>query len=414
VGDPTLITAFIGLTGVLTVLLGFVLGKKISGNFLGLVYAALLAVSPVVISLTSQIWSPDLIPIFIMTTLFIILGIYQKKSIFLYFLLGIFLSLIIDMEIVVGLLFSAGIIISLVVSRKLYRIKNALLVIAGFLLVLSPRIIFDFRHEHLLTKTLIIGIKNMFFRNSNAGSINIIEKLKTIFSLWNDTLAFHNPLIGTILLIFVVLAFIMWFKKAKTTIRFFSTIVGLTIVVTIVGIILFGHDIWPHYLVALPLLFVFLLSLAFTFLYNEKKFSKVTLVIVAILVVGIFNPWSMVHSMSIPLWEGDASVYRNQTNAVDYVYKMAKGKNFKYIVYTPPVYDYTYRYLFQWYGGKEYGYQPTDKNPYYLFVIIEPDYQFPDRITQWLKVRENDGKIISESKQKGGIIIQTRILDKND
>ena len=122
------------------------------------------------------------------------------------------------------------------------------------------------------------------------------------------------------------------------------------------------------------------------------------------------KPLELISSFKKPVWEGNAAVYRNQVNVIDHVYKNAKGNKFKFIVYTPPVHDYTYRYLFSWYGQKSYGYLSNDKDAKYLFVIIEPDYEYPSRVTDWLEIRKNDGKTIEEEKLKGGIIVQTREL----
>jgi hypothetical protein len=414
-GDPTLYTAFINLTGVLAVFLSFLLGKKIGGDFLGLTLAALFAVSPVVVSLTSQLWNPDLIPIFIVLTFFVIYGIYLKPKKKLCIFLGLLLGLIIDMEIVVGLLFLVGIITSLLATRKLYKIKDLFFVLLGFMAIMLPRVIFDVRHQFLLSNTLLNGLKSLLLYNKSGDTgLNINVKINSIFSLWNDTLAFHNPLVGIILLLLIVLVLLFGFKKEQKKVKFITLVAVITLAVSLFGILLLGHDIWPHYLVALPILFIMLMSLALTYLYNLKKFAKVSVVLAIVLVVGILNPVDIFHSLTTKLWEGDAAVYRNQTNAIDYVYKTADGKRFKYIVYTPPVYDYTYRYLFDWYGPKKYGYLPSDKNPELFFVIIEPDYQFPDRVTDWLKIRANDGKIISASKQKGGIIIQTRTLERSE
>ena len=56
----------------------------------------------------------------------------------------------------------------------------------------------------------------------------------------------------------------------------------------------------------------------------------------------------------------DPSLFKNEIAAIDYVYKFAKGENFKAYAYLPSVYDYPYQYLFWWYGQRKYGYLPAD------------------------------------------------------
>ena len=66
----------------------------------------------------------------------------------------------------------------------------------------------------------------------------------------------------------------------------------------------------------------------------------------------------------------DPSLYKNEVAAIDYVYKYAKGQNFKVYTYLPSVYDYPYQYLFWWYGNKKYGYIPGE----YAYSPNKPPY----------------------------------------
>ena len=120
------------------------------------------------------------------------------------------------------------------------------------------------------------------------------------------------------------------------------------------------------------------------------------------------KPIQVIADLQKPLWEGDASVYRNQLTALDYIYRQAAGKKFEFIVYSPAVFAYPYDYLFSWYGPKKYHYAPTKGHEKLFFVIIEPEFQRPTLLRDWLKIREKDGKIIKEQNIKGGIIVQTR------
>ena len=90
------------------------------------------------------------------------------------------------------------------------------------------------------------------------------------------------------------------------------------------------------------------------------------------------------------------------------MYKQANGKDFKYVVYTPPVHDYTYRYLFMWRGQSKYHYLSNEEAKT-AFFIIEPDPGYEDRPKWWLKARENDGVIIKSTTLSSGIIVQTRV-----
>jgi hypothetical protein len=161
-------------------------------------------------------------------------------------------------------------------------------------------------------------------------------------------------------------------------------------------------------LVGLPVVYISFFSIG---LYLLAKQMKNNLIVLIVFCLSIFmNQNNLITNLdfSKPSWEGNASVYRNQLEVIDYVYKEARGQNFKYNVYTPPVFDYTYRYLFKWYGPKKYAYSPTH-TARIAYFIIEPDPGYPDRPKWWLEDRRNDGKIIKEDVLKGGIVVQTRI-----
>ncbi len=409
-GDPQFFTGLINATGVIMVSLAYFLGKKIGGTVLAISWSGLLAVSPAVIALTSQIWNPDLIPIFWIGTYISLYFIYKNRKPQLnFFVLGVLMALIIDMEIVVGLLYAAGIFLSVIIlGKKFFSIKKVLLCVLGFLIIMSPRFIFDFRHDNVLSRTLINGLLQMFVRGGDGSPTTpFSQKALAIFSIWNETFTSGNVILGGIMLATVLLLTIILFRKTNSTIKFFLTTTIVTISISIIGLFLFGHEIWNHYLVMFPVLFVTWLAVVITMVGSVKKYRISALLFAFILIVLNINLPQQYKNLTTPLWEGDAAVYRNQVKVVDYIYEKANKNPFKFIVYTPPVHDYTYEYLFNWYGPKKYGYTPNESSKLF-FVILEPDNEQPQRLKDWLKVRENDGETIEVSKVTGGIVVQTR------
>lgn len=355
-----------------------------------------------------------MIPIFWILSYVIIYNIFRGKRLILnFFLLGIISSLIIDMEIVVGLLYSAGIAVAvLITQRKVLSIKNISVGFLGFLLVLIPRVIFDIRHENLLSKSFIQGISSMVLDGGSGGSVTpLAQKILLIFGSWSDTITLGNRSFGLVALILTTLASVAFYRYGNDKLKFFLKITLIAIVISILGILSFGHDIWGHYLMIFPLLFVTWVSIAFGLGFCIKKYKIILLIVAMGLIIFNMNIPDRIKEYSSPLWEGNASVYRNQISVIDYVYSKSGDEPFKYIVYTPPVHDYIYRYLFNWYGEKEYNKLPNEDNAQLLFVIMEPDYENPQRLTDWLKLRENDGEIIDETLVKGGITVQTRKLN---
>jgi len=414
-GNPQGIDLFFVLLGAITFLLGYVFGKRLSGPFLGIILVSLIAVSPYMIFLSSQIWNPNIAPFFIILLLLILKKIFDKgfvKNRALLLALGLLLGLLIDTEIIFGALFFVGIVLSfvLIFRRKILN-WNLLYVALGILLILSPRILFEFRHNFIMTRTIFanLGIP------SSVGLL--IPTIKIIFNrveffnnLFSETITHGNKIISLVIFVFVLAINIIGFSKADKVEKMFLKTITVIFLVFFLGLTFFSGDIFEHYVVGLPLLYILMVGMGINFLGKYILNKKYAVIVLLFLLYLNINPIDFVSNLGKPLWEGNAAVYRNQVAVIDYIYNDAKGENFKYIAYTPPVYDYTYRYLFSWYGKNKYGYVPIETNRKLFYVILEPDYEMPSRLKNWLKYREGDGTIQEEKIIKGGIIVQTRIL----
>jgi 4-amino-4-deoxy-L-arabinose transferase-like glycosyltransferase len=410
-GDPQGIALTMSLIGIIVIILSFYFGKKIGGNFLGLTLASLVSVSGVMISLSSQIWNPNIAPFFVVLALLVLSKIFEnnkKSKSFLYFFLGICLTLSIDIEIVYGLLLSIGIILSVLLIQKKFNLRSVVFFVLGGLIIIAPRIVFELRHQFLMTKALVAFLTS----SSSSSSIlalfhNFIDRVNILFNQFASTLANDNKLLAGLEVIFIAFSIVLFYRKSEKIIKNFIKIPLVVILIFLIGITFFSHDIWPHYLVGLPVFYLLLFAISIYLL--AKNFSaKLAVLIVLMVFLFNLNPYSQIQNLSKPLWEGDSAVYRNQVAVIDYIYKQAAGKSFKYVVYTPPVYDYTYQYLFDWYGPKAYHYSPQVQANLAYF-ILEPDYQDPSRLRNWLIQREADGRIIRSQQVRGGIIVQTRI-----
>jgi 4-amino-4-deoxy-L-arabinose transferase-like glycosyltransferase len=409
-GNPQGVALCMAIIGILTVFLAYLFGKKLGGTFLGLTFASLVSVSPFLISLSVQIWNPNVAPLFIFFVLFVLYKVYAQEKIKLwyFFALGFLLALIIDLEIVFGLMFFMGIVLSvLLMAYKKISLKAILAFALGVLVIFSPRIIFEFRHQFLMTKAFISFLTTGDASQKLSLVDSFINRASIVFNQFNQTVALENAVLGFLIIVFTLVMLAAFYKKADSIIRKFIGTSLVVIFVFLVGLTFFKHDIWPHYLVGLPVFYILLVSMAAGLLRQKMNNYLLPALIVLVIFLINLNPASIINNLTKPVWVGDASVYKNQLQVIDYVYNQSKGKDFKYVVYTPAVYDYPYQYLFQWYGPHKYHYAPSvDSRTAYF--ILEPDTQYPFRLTDWLKQREKDGKIIKTEKFESGIIVQTR------
>jgi len=314
-----------------------------------------------------------------------------------------------DYEIVFGLLFMLGTIFSLAfILNKKINLKSITLFILGALVIFSPRIIFEFRHQFLMTKSFF----SFFITGHSSQSYNFLEKLINrigiLFNDFNFAATFENKVLGLVAILFTLFTILIFLKNASEIVKKITKTALIILATFFLGILFFNHDIWPHYLTGLPIIYILLLSISISLFAQKTNNYLVSCLIVLFLFLLNLNPIGLINNLSKPLWVGDASVYRNQLKVIDFVYEEAKGKEFRYVVYKPPVHDYTYRYLFKWYGLSKYHYSPNDSS-HLAFFILEPDTQYPFRLTDWLKLREKDGRIIKIEKFASGIVVQTRI-----
>ncbi|HMS22615.1 MAG TPA: glycosyltransferase family 39 protein [Candidatus Levybacteria bacterium] len=407
-GNPQGIVFFMVLTGIATIICGYIYGRKVSGKWLGIIIAAILGLSSAMVGLSSQIWNPNIAPL-VLLILFLVLPLtrQEKNSIFKKIWIGILLGLLLDAEIVFGVLIIASVIIFLLLieKKRFFTFPSMGLVIGLFVMVL-PRIVFELRHDFIMTKSLLI---------KHSGDQRIFEPFQffevvpdryiTFLNQFSDTFGVNN----TMSVLILIVCFLTLFLLRKTIQKKEKGVIVLcvvTITTFFLGSAVFARAVWGHYLVALPVVYIIFVSLSFYIL--ARKHMIIGICIIILLCLSSVRLPGIIDSIKNPYWEGNAAVYRNQEAVIDFIYKDANNRPFNYIAYTPVVHDFTYQYLFSWYGMKTYGYTPRQKRADLFYVIIEPDFGNEYRITDWLKIREKDGKILDEKVIKGGIKVQMR------
>lgn len=128
--------------------------------------------------------------------------------------------------------------------------------------------------------------------------------------------------------------------------------------------LIFPRLLKDYYLYMLPVYMSLFLGI-----YVYLLYKKITLKIVLVgLGIGLFVlfGWDVQTRIS----DRSIEMYGNQLSVIDVIYANAMGSSFKVYTYTPVIYDYTYQYLFSWYGNKHYGYIPQD----YAYLPDEPEY----------------------------------------
>lgn len=396
-GSPAGVALFVALSGVLAAIGAYAWGKRfVDGRFAAL-FGLILATSPEIVASTTQIWSPDLL---IVTTLFLILFLFHvpKLGTRMFLVIGFLLGLQGELEAVYGVLFLLAWLTALLVwYRGFMSIWKVGAILVGIFSVELPRIIFELRHSFIQTKSILGGLGSEI----NPG----IRTDYLVFSRGNLGHVVPGDVVQLLLVgCFLGILIVSW-KRYPLQLTTFVRALGTMVAVFWIATIFFPRGFWPYYLIGLPVVYAFLVALSLS--TALKAWSRGALVLTALYFFFLVKPLEFIDGIRKPPFIGNAAVFRNQREVIDYIYQEAGGP-FKYIAYTPPQIDYTWQYLFSWYGKKKYGYVPDDSNWNSMFVILEPDPDYIPRILDWLKVRKNDGILIQTKTFESGIRVQTR------
>ena len=304
-----------------------------------------------------------------------------------------------------------GIFIPLIILASVILTKNLKLLkqkgfwvgVGAFALTLLPQIIFDLRHQFIMSRAILRHLSE----NSGNG-FNFLNRFQVIASSFYDTflpiLMNHKMFTGIILLLSVPLAY-NFIKEAKKDKLVYVSMIFIA--VPFLGYLILPVTVNPWHLGGDMAVSLILIAYLLKKLMEGRIVSKLISVALSISIVwfGLLNIGNFfLNDLGKP--NLDPSLYKNEISAIDYVYQKAAGQNFKVYTYLPSVYDYPYQYLFWWYGQKKYGYIPGE----YVYSPNKPTY-IPSQ-EKFQGVKDNFSGLIFLIKEPDRI--QTRQAWEND
>ncbi len=317
--------------------------------------------------MTSYAFNPN--PVALLTPLFVyLLSQYIENKKFIYGALSAFLGgLFFNFEMSFGVFIPLVIILSIfIINRSIFKSIKFYLAFLFYLFCLLPQIIFDYKHNFIMSGAIAAHLnretKSLIF-------LNRFEEIKSNFyNVFIPTL-FNSKLLSNLILLLSIPVLFKFFKIVKKDSVVIISL--LYIFVPFVGFLFLPVTVNPWHLggpmTAAIILVGFIIKKLGEFNLSAKFISFV--LIISILYFSFFNIAKFFIKDRTTL-NMDPSLFKNEIAAVDFVYKRAKGANFKVYTYLPSVYDYPYQYLFWWYGKKTYGYIPEE----YAYLPNKPKY----------------------------------------
>ncbi len=340
---------------------GFFLLKLVGrwSSFLAIPIGAIWIASDHIVLANLYAFNPT--PVMLLTPLFIYLLVeYLEKEKGIYAILTWFLAgLFFNFEMNFGVFAPIIILVSVILTKnaKLLRQKWFWLGFAIFILFLLPQVIFDLKHQFLMSRAVLRHLSE----NSGAG-FNLLARFQVIASSFYNT--FLPTLMNQKIFAWIILGLLVpliygLLKKGKEEILVFVSLIF--IFVPFLGYLIIPVTVNPWHLGGEMAASLIVLAYLFKRLVDGAIISKLISIFLSISVIwfGLSNIGNFfLYDLKKP--NLDPSLFKNEIAAIDFVYKKADKKNFKVYTYLPSIIDYPYQYLIWWHGLKEFGYLPMD------------------------------------------------------
>lgn len=406
----------------------FMLFRKIIGARMAMIMALIMSISPVFVSSDQVVLSPHpLVYLFTFYIGFCYNICFLKKKNYLLCLLpliGVFFQF--EIAFAVFVLPTTFLIFLLTKNLQIIGAKEFWFGVILMLMTFIPQMIFDLKHNFLISKSLISfvsGSQNSLYEHSSPLHVRFYER---IFSFKEDfismALYFKNYLFS-LLALFV--SFVGWFHalhERKYKIMRLGSICIIILLTFFVGFTLYPGPIWPWYRVGLPSAYILLLVLPLGVLLDKSLLWKwiVSFILFGFCMYGV-KPAELYDQFKGKIPFGMTQT-RSHKETLDLVYELADYKEFEYYAYTPPVYDYIWQYNFWWYGRNKFGYLPQNwavsipllgigtQSKYIqatvgkvMILIVEPDYERPWNRSEWIK--NAPGKELKVETTRSGVLV---------
>lgn len=412
-GDPYAAMVMMFVIGLSVVLIAFVLGNKMFGLTTGVFIAVLIAISPAIISQSRFIWPPFPISLLSVLCIFFIYKVLNKSQKFLP-ILTFTVGLMSHFEIATAgsLLIQLLIFSPVLLIKKLVSARIILLSIATFIFTQLTLIIFDLRHQFIISKgvfRLLSGgnsdhqvtlkyVEAMFFNHLDVFRFNFFSTFQVSSMLWIP------------ILLILILGSIVYIKDRKHDFPKRALVFYLITspIFLFVVFMLFLKPMWEWWILELQIYYCFLLGILFGYFWKNIVLRLLTVGLLLVFLISFIN--QTITFFKTDLYDfGGVFKIKGKIEAIDYVYKDAKNDKFGLLIYNPPVYTYDYDYLIWWYGNRKYNYIPHKQKKGTFYLLIEPDMGKPWTYKGWLETVIKIGQVVNTKHLPSGFIIQKRI-----
>lgn len=211
----------------------------------------------------------------------------------------------------------------------------------------------------------------------------------------------------------VGLVFYLKDKRIKKAQKWLALYLATSPLTLFISFVFYPSTMWEWWILELIIFYSFLFGLISGYLLQNKPMKLVVLGVYSVFILSFINKTIFFYRNDFNDLGGTQKM-KGKIEAIDYIYKDAKGKKFGLLVFTPPVYTYAYDYLVWWHGGKKYNYIPQKDKKGVFYLLMEPDPGKPSSYKGWLETVIKTGTILETKELPSGFIIQKRYVEEKD
>lgn len=410
-GDPSWPAVFLAVTSVMAIGLAYYLGMKIQDRVTGLLAAIISSFSFYMVMAGRWLSNPTPMLLLSMILVWMMILVTEGKR-WAWVVIALTAGLSLFHFGSAGEVFYFGAIGVLAIWQRKNLPKGRWLLISIGMLALTamPQVLFDLRHGGILRE----NIKKFLFEEGSF-KITFWEVVKGRTNFYYDVFTnkiFHWKRTRELIALGIIAAgFVVWLPKFLKNDG--VKVVMLLLISPMVGLVFFQGNfgnIYDYYLTGYYLVFILGLALV---LGKMWRWRAGKIFVAYFLYIFLSQNTEVLRYKITDGVDGPESVaFKNEKQAVTWVYADANGREFNSDVYVPPVIPYAYDYLFTWLGSSKYGHEPKEEQIALLYTIYEVDPPHPERLEVWLKRQEGIGEVEEEVKF-GGITVQRRTRISN-
>jgi len=279
--DPLGAAVLTALFSIGTILLIYKTSYEFLSRQIAFISSTIFSFSAHLINQSRSPSNPHLIPLFSVILLYSLLKISKKKekSLIWPVLSGLSIGIMFQLHyLAIGLFLSS--ILFLILTNK---IKEIIIIIAAFLVAISPQIIFELRHEFFVTNLFVEQLKSGN-NVSGAGDFiqNIIESVKLLSSVISESKNLAIP--------FIVLVSVGILAKAKNKkLKPAQILLFLNLFFGLILTAIYSGDLGSHYFATIYVSACILIAASIASVYETFKNFYVRAIIVCVFLILLLS-----------------------------------------------------------------------------------------------------------------------------